>query len=63
MTADEEEEDIPDDYDSDNDDEDIGSSASNLKVFCVSSVEYQKIKKILANNGPPVVRYGFFLVS
>ncbi|XP_045194118.2 uncharacterized protein LOC123549787 [Mercenaria mercenaria] len=48
---DDEEEDI---Y-SDEDDDDVGSSAENLKVFCCSSTEYQKMKNLLTDDGPPQV--------
>ena len=52
---DDDEEDDDDLYNSDDDDDDVGSSADNLTVFCVSSVEYQKMKNILTNDGPPNV--------
>lgn len=42
-------------YNSDEDDEDIGNSAENLKVFCVSATEYQKMRNIILNDGPPTV--------
>lgn len=38
-----------------NSDEDIGNSAENLKVFCVSATEYQKMRNIILNDGPPTV--------
>lgn len=42
-------------YNSDEDDEDIGNSAENLKVFCVSATEYQKMRNIILDDGPPTV--------
>jgi hypothetical protein len=42
-------------YDSDNDDDDIGNSVENLRVFCVSSTEYQKMRNIIIDDGPPTV--------
>ncbi|XP_062567678.1 nuclear GTPase SLIP-GC-like [Saccostrea cucullata] len=42
-------------YNSEDDDEDIGSSAENLKVFCVSANEYQKMRNIIIDDGPPTV--------
>lgn len=42
-------------YDSDNDDDDIGNSAENLRVFCVSATEYQKMRNIIIDDGPPTV--------
>ncbi|KAK3100746.1 hypothetical protein FSP39_024595 [Pinctada imbricata] len=54
-TTDFDEEDDDDLYNSDEDDKEIGSSADNLKVFCVSAVEYQKMKNLLTNDGPPAV--------
>ena len=44
------------DYNSDEDEDYIGSSADNLKVFCVSSTEYQKMKNIIPSDGTPTVR-------
>ncbi|XP_021368917.1 uncharacterized protein LOC110460370 isoform X2 [Mizuhopecten yessoensis] len=52
---DDEMEDEDQDYNSDDDDEEIGQTAENLKVFCVSSMEYQKMKNLLTNDGPPNV--------
>ncbi|XP_069113087.1 microtubule-associated protein futsch-like [Argopecten irradians] len=43
------------DYISDDDDEEMGRTAENLRVFCVSSMEYQKMKNLLTNDGPPTV--------
>ena len=43
-----------DDYDDDDDDED-GSTAGNLQVFCCSAIEYQKMKNISTDDGPPQV--------
>ncbi|KAL4234557.1 hypothetical protein ACF0H5_006198 [Mactra antiquata] len=43
-------------YDVDDDnDGDVGSTADNLKVFCCSSTEYQKMKNLSSDDGPPVV--------
>ncbi|XP_061188894.1 uncharacterized protein LOC133197070 [Saccostrea echinata] len=42
-------------YNSEDDDEDIGSSAENLRVFCVSASEYQKMRNIIIDDGPPTV--------
>lgn len=42
-------------YNSDEDDEDIGNSVENLKVFCVSATEYQKMRNIIVDDGPPTV--------
>ncbi|XP_052816315.1 uncharacterized protein LOC128242920 isoform X2 [Mya arenaria] len=50
----EEEEDLYDD-DSGDDDDDIGSTADNLRVFCCSSTEYQKMRNLLKDDGPPQV--------
>ncbi|XP_033730770.1 uncharacterized protein LOC117320229, partial [Pecten maximus] len=52
---DDEMEDEDQDYNSDDDDEEMGQTAENLKVFCVSSMEYQKMKNLLTNDGPPTV--------
>ena len=40
-----------------NEEEDNGSSADNLQVFCCSATEYQKMKNISTDDGPPHVRY------
>ncbi|XP_062582804.1 uncharacterized protein LOC134244562, partial [Saccostrea cucullata] len=53
--SDVEEMDDDDLYNSEDDDEDIGSSAENLKVFCVSANEYQKMRNIIIDDGPPTV--------
>ena len=47
-----------DEEDSDDDDDDshLTNSCENLKVFCVSSSEYQKLKNKLTDDGPPKVR-------
>ena len=37
--------------------EDNGSSADNLQVFCCSATEYQKMKNISTDDGPPHVRH------
>ncbi|XP_052816838.1 uncharacterized protein LOC128243248 isoform X1 [Mya arenaria] len=50
----EEEEDLYSD-DSDDDDGDTGSATNNLRVFCCSSTEYQKMKNLSAYDGPPQV--------
>ncbi|WAR13066.1 hypothetical protein MAR_027246, partial [Mya arenaria] len=50
----EEEEDLYDD-DSGDDDDDIGSTADNLRVFCCSSTEYQKMRNLLKDDGPPQI--------
>ena len=39
-----------------NEEEDNGSSADNLQVFCCSATEYQKMKNISTDDGPPHVR-------
>jgi hypothetical protein len=39
-----------------NDDSHLTNSCENLKVFCVSSSEYQKLKNKLTDDGPPKVR-------
>lgn len=38
-------------YNSDEDDEDIGNLVENLKVFCVSVIEYQKMRNIILDDG------------
>ena len=55
MNADED--DMVDDYDSENDDENIRSSGDKLRVFCVSSSEFLKLKfpKKAKKDGPPSV--------
>jgi hypothetical protein len=55
LSNDDEEEDLFSDDSNDDDDELIGSSAENLKVFCCSSTEYQKMKNLLTDDGPPQV--------
>ncbi|XP_052816525.1 uncharacterized protein LOC128243066 [Mya arenaria] len=50
----EEGDDIYDD-DSADDDRDISSTTDNLRVFCCSSTEYQKMTNLLADDGPPQV--------
>ena len=56
----EEDEEDSDEEDSDDDDGDddshLTNSCENLKVFCVSSSEYQKLKNKLTEDGPPMVR-------
>jgi hypothetical protein len=42
-------------YDNDDDNDDIRNLAENLRVFCVSSTEYQKIKDKNECDGPPMV--------
>ena len=54
---DEEDEDLFDEEE--DDDEEIGSSARNLRVFCCSSTEYQKMKNLLTDDGPPQVNHLF----
>ena len=44
-----------DDMDDDNDDDNVGSSADNLRVFCCSATEYQKMSNLLTDDGPPQV--------
>jgi len=58
MTQEEIEEDDEDSADSDDDDDDshLTNYCENLKVFCVSSSEYQKLKNKLTDDGPPMVR-------
>jgi hypothetical protein len=57
MTQEEIEEDEEDsDDDDDDDDSHLTNSCENLKVFCVSSFEYQKLKNKLTDDGPPKVR-------
>jgi len=58
MTQEEIEEDDEDSADSDDDDDDshLTNYCENLKVFCVSSSEYQKLKNKLTDDGPPKVR-------
>lgn len=51
---DEEEEDLCDD--DEEDDADIGSTAENLRVFCCSSTEYQKMRNLLTDDGVAQVR-------
>ena len=41
--------------------EDNGSSADNLQVFCCSATEYQKMKNISTDDGPPHVRHIYIL--
>lgn len=48
-----------DDYDSEEDDEQDAENdtiAQNLRVFCCSAAEYQKLKFPSTNDGPPLVR-------
>ena len=46
-----------DEEDSDDDDDShLTNSCENLKVFCVSSSEYQKLKSKQMDDGPPKVR-------
>jgi hypothetical protein len=56
----EEDEEDSDEEDSDDDDGDddshLTNTCENLKVFCVSSSEYQKLKNKLTEDGPPMVR-------
>ncbi|XP_060079931.1 serine-rich adhesin for platelets-like [Ylistrum balloti] len=49
---DDEMEDEDQDYNSDYDDDEMSQTAENLRVFCVSSMEYQKMKNLLPNDGP-----------
>jgi hypothetical protein len=57
MTQEEIEEDEEDNDDDDGDDDShLTNSCENLKVFCVSSSEYQKLKNKLTEDGPPMVR-------
>jgi len=57
MTQEEDEEDSADsDDDDDDDDIHLTNYCENLKVFCVSSSEYQKLKNKLTDDGPPMVR-------
>jgi hypothetical protein len=56
MTQEEIEEDEEDSDDDDDDDSHLTDSCENLKVFCVSSFEYQKLKNKLTDDGPPKVR-------
>ena len=56
MTQEEIEEDEEDSDDDDDDDSHLTNSCENLKVFCVSSFEYQKLKNKLTDDGPPKVR-------
>jgi hypothetical protein len=56
MTEEEIEEDEEDSDDDDDDDSHLTDSCENLKVFCVSSFEYQKLKNKLTDDGPPKVR-------
>ena len=44
-----------DDYNDDEDNDNNGSSADNLQVFCCSATEYQKMKNLIANDGPSQV--------
>jgi hypothetical protein len=55
MTQEEIEED-EEDSDDDDDDSHLTDSCENLKVFCVSSFEYQKLKNKQTEDGPPMVR-------
>ena len=55
MTQEEIEEDEEDSDDDDDDDSHLTDSCENLKVFCVSSFEYQKLKNKLTDDGPPKV--------
>ena len=46
-----------DEFESDSEDEDILKTTDKLKVFCVSSTEYLKLRKLLPRkDGPPQVR-------
>ena len=58
MIQEEIEEDEEDSADSDDDDDDshLTNSCQNLKVFCVSSSEYQKLQNKQPEDGPPMVR-------
>jgi hypothetical protein len=42
-------------YDNDDDNDGIRNLAENLRVFCVSSTEYQKMKDKNEYDGPPMV--------
>jgi hypothetical protein len=52
----EDEEDSDDDDDDGDDDSHLTNTCENLKVFCVSSSEYQKLKNEATEDGPPMVR-------
>ncbi|KAH3768967.1 hypothetical protein DPMN_170188 [Dreissena polymorpha] len=54
MTETDDPDEVDDVYD-DNDDDDVGSSADNLRVFCCSATEYQKMSNLLTDDGPPQV--------
>ena len=57
MTQEEIGENEEDNADSDDDDDShLTNSCESLKVFCVSSSEYQKLKNKLTDDGPPMVR-------
>ena len=63
MSDDEEGNEI-DDYNSDDDDESIKDQADNLKVFCTSSLEYLKMKKLTSSDdGRPKVRSEFPILN
>ena len=53
---DEDSTDSDDDDDNDVDDSHLTNYCENVKVFCVSSSEYQKLKNKLTDDGPPMVR-------
>jgi len=66
MTAEGEDPDEEDDGlrdDDGDDDEGVGSSAENLRVFCCSSTEYQKMRNLLTDDGPPQVRNSVMVIS
>lgn len=69
LTEEEEEENYLEILDDDGDDDpEIRNTAENLKVFCVSAVEYLKLTKKLPKDGPPLVStkifsYAFEIVS
>ena len=58
-----EDDEMMDDYDSDDDDENIRITADKLKVFCVSSAEFLKMKfpRRSSKDGPPIVRLFLFI--
>jgi len=49
-------EEIEEDEEDSDDDSHLTNTCENLKVFCVSSSEYQKLKNKLTDDGPPKVR-------
>ena len=53
--VDDDDEDESDDDEVEQRDEDIKQTAENLKVFCVSSTEYLKLRRKLSKDGPAQV--------